>query len=434
MNTFDGLNFELNPENLQYLKPPSAQQISRKNDQEGLRAIARFGWLRAREIGNVLWQTQPNRHISGARIARKWTKNRWVMQRTLPYGYGPAYVLTKKGADYLSSEFDIDDANSGKKIGDHIENSSGTWMPSKSWRHDLLANSFLTLCMGGGAEVMSELEIRRKFPGSKKIPDGLFMLGEDWHAIEVERAEKWSRELRQLVKSVVSTHLDGIEFGETRVNNVCLVYEDPNIEINDDRKRYDHFGRIKRAAGGILTKGQKFTLVGIPVALKGGAVHEITEPLVEVIGESYEGHRQKSIFGHKWMTDDSGVSSVRFSSYRPFSVQVFKEKKSWNVEIAFNSSYSTWVDIVRSRLDSETEIDAKRKALELLLERPEYVSWFDSKWFAEEIAAEKEAEEKQAAIKKETDLKVEKATAATVELPIPAEKKAGLISRIFRVR
>ena len=122
----------------------SAQEFKRANDEFGLKAIHKFGWLRAREIGNVLWPKNATRHIAGAKIARRWVAERLVMSRTLPGGLGLAFVLTKRGADYLQHEFGVD-AKSGKKIGDHVEQISGVWRPSNSWQHDLIANSFLTL-------------------------------------------------------------------------------------------------------------------------------------------------------------------------------------------------------------------------------------------------------------------------------------------------
>jgi hypothetical protein len=46
----------------------------RLNDLTGLTAIAKFGWLRAREIGNVLWPHNESRNVAGARIVRRWVQ------------------------------------------------------------------------------------------------------------------------------------------------------------------------------------------------------------------------------------------------------------------------------------------------------------------------------------------------------------------------
>jgi hypothetical protein len=368
------------------IKNPSPHQMSMENDKKGLQAIHKFGWLRAREIGNVLWQTQPNRHISGARIARRWLKNKWVIQRTLPYGHGPAYILSKKGADLLDQEFDIQ-ASSGKKIGDHISQFADHWIPSHSWRHDLLANSFLTLCMGGGINVISELELRRKYPGAKKLPDGLFEQTKAWWAIEVERSGKWSTNMRHLTKSLIDANTNGIEFGELLIKQVCLVYEDPNVEVDDGKLRPDHFGRVKRAAGSVLQKGQAFTLVGIPVQCKGGAVIEITTPLVEVVGDSYEKSYQNSVNGGEWISH-RGESFYRFIHSGKFKTIILKNENSWNIHITFNPCPTDYMTLVNINIISDTEISVKRKALKSLLNTSEYRDVFDQIWFAKEIAAD----------------------------------------------
>jgi hypothetical protein len=152
-------------EEKQILKNKSTQDIRFENDSAGLTAIAKFGWLRAREIGNVLWPKNQTRHTAGARVTRRWIKEKLVLERQLPRGFGTAFVLSKKGADFVNFETEyaqkMDPVESGKKIGDHIEQVDGSWIPTRSWRHDLLANGFLTLAMGKGAEVFSELEMRR---------------------------------------------------------------------------------------------------------------------------------------------------------------------------------------------------------------------------------------------------------------------------------
>lgn len=391
-NTLDLMDFSV-------FKKPSSHHISRWNDQKGLEAIHKFGWLRALEIGNVLWQTQPNRQGSGARIARRWLKNKWVMQRTLPYGHGPAFLLTQKGADFLGNEFDIE-AYSGKKIGDNIDQIGDSWRPTNSWQHDLLANSFLTLCMGGGAKVFSERELKRMHPYAKKIPDGLFMMSRDWWAIEIERADKWSEDLRGLTKSLIEANVHGLALGERVIKQVCLVYQDPNIETTDDRRYlHDHFGRVKRAAGGIIKKGGEFDLVALPVRCRGGAVLEITTPLVEVVTASMQAHYRKSVVGQKWTQDDSGKAWVEFRPNRPFEIEIIpaENKNKWRVKIQFDDPLVIDLDdpslekikrLVNVEIEAHTILAAREKAQNLLLAQHHYEEWFRNFWFAKEIAAE----------------------------------------------
>lgn len=388
--------FELSP-----IKGVSPHAISAKNDREGLSAIQKFGWLRAREIGNVLWQTQENRHIAGARIARKWLKNKWVMQKTLPYGHGPAYLLTKKGADFLTEEYGIE-AWSGKKIGDHIEQDADSWKPSLSWRHDLIANSFLTMCMGSGANVVSELELRRKYPNAKKIPDGLIERDTEWWGIEIERSSKWSSNMRHLASSLIYVDHHPIEYEDKFIKTTCLVYEDPLTANHDGQNLFDHFGRVKRASQALLKKGERFTLVAIPVKLKGGAVIEITNPLIEVIGANYEEHYKKSLSGLKWDVHDNKSMNLDYSSHLPFSVSIKPTSKTnddWIISFSQTVDINEYEDIFRKTYSSMSELAIQRKALELILGSERYRDWFYNKWYAEEIA------EKEIKVRVENELK-----------------------------
>ncbi|OQW85793.1 MAG: hypothetical protein BWK72_20490 [Rhodoferax ferrireducens] len=418
-------DFELPP--LQGISP---HVISAHNDKIGLQAIHKFGWLRTREIGNILWANNPTRHISGARIARKWLKNKWVMQKTLPYGHGPAYLLTKIGADFLTEEYGIE-AWSGKKIGDHIEQDADSWKPSLNWRHDLIANSFLTMCMGGGMHVVSELELRRKYPNAKKIPDGLIERDEVWWGIEIERSAKWSSNMRQLASSLIHVAHHPIEYEDKLINTTCLVYEDPLTAHHDGQNLFDHFGRVKRASQALLKKGETFTLVAIPVKLKGGAVIEITTPLIEVIGASYEEHYNRSLTGLKWNVHDDKSMDLDFSSYTPFSVSIEptnKSKNDWLISFSQEDDLSDYEEFFSEKYSSMSELAIQRKALELLLKSKQYRTFFYEKWYAEEIANRKEKERlaNEEKIKtKNAELEKIKISNQTIENQRIAQEKEG---------
>jgi hypothetical protein len=107
-------------------------QRSEYNMMMALVAIYRFGWLRAREIGNILWANSPTRNVQGARLCEKLLqcKPALIVKKRLPGSAGPVYVLSQAGAQALidselvqswDKNWDAEKAVSGKKIGDHIQ-------------------------------------------------------------------------------------------------------------------------------------------------------------------------------------------------------------------------------------------------------------------------------------------------------------------------
>ena len=369
------------------VKGVSPHVIKAQNDRDGLEAINKFGWLRAREIGNVLWAKNPSRHIAGARIARSWLERRLVMSKTLPYGHGPAFILTKAGADFLVNEHGIT-AISGKKIGTKIDgNSPECWQPTRTWQHDLIANSFLTLCMGSGYRVFSELDISREFLKASKIPDGLFEYinndgSKEWIAIEVERANKYSSDKRQLIKSILQASLyGGIEFGEILVKKINIVYHDPLLLDGRGEKPTDHFSRLKRALEGSLRPGQTVDLIGLPVLLKGGAVIKINDPIVNKVGYTLDAMVKRLARPDEWLDLDGGFSAhwsvgTNRSPYR-LRIEPISETKNWLtfIEGTFDGK---WKEIPE-RVWNLTELGAKAAAIRRLAELQDFRNWvFDN--------------------------------------------------------
>ena len=365
----------------------SPHVTSAENDRDGLEAINKFGWLRAREIGNVLWAHNPTRHVAGARIARRWLKSGLVMSKPLPYGHGPAFLLTKAGADFLIKGHGIK-AVSGKKTGDHVKvKIPGSWLPSYTWEHDLIANSFLSLCMGSGYRVKSELEIRSDFPKKPKIPDGLFEYinndgSKEWIAIEVERANKYSSDKRQLIKSILQASLyGGIEFGEILVKKINIVYHDPLLLDGRGEKPTDHFSRLKRALEGSLRPGQTVDLIGLPVLLKGGAVIKINDPIVNKVGYTLDEMVKRLARPDEWLDIDGGFSAhwsvgTNRSPYR-LRIEPISETKNWLtfIEGTFDGK---WKEIPE-RVWNLTELGAKAAAIRRLAELQDFRNWvFDN--------------------------------------------------------
>jgi hypothetical protein len=354
----------------------------RLNDSTGLTAIAKFGWLRAREVGNVLWPSNSSRNVAGARIVRRWLQEKLVLQRQLPDGFGPAYLLSKRGAEFVKHETsygDQNDVTSGKKIGDHIERVGGTWRPTWSWRHDLLSNGFLTLAMGFGAEVVSEVELRRQFPNQKKIFDGLYRTdgSECWFAVETERAGKFSKSARALADSVVETQISGVVLGDREIRATVLIYEDPDRRHygSFDRHIPDHFSRVARQLQARVPRGEIVTLIGIPLLTRGGGVIDISAPKHLEVNLNYDAVIDRSVLGGEWLGHDLNFE-LRFRRYLnldEYSVRIFPNQEHDDITIEITDDQSRTIAEVSAGTINPQK--AKLRAVEALRTNENYRHW-----------------------------------------------------------
>lgn len=189
------------------------------SDVVGLHWIARFGWLRYRELGALMWPTphsKAGQPLHGSheetvqrkaahRIAQRWAENRWIIHRKLAKQGGTAVVLSSRGARFLQSRLGTN-IRSGENWG---RSSGGVWSPPKSWEHELLAAVLLIRFSGRGFQIKTELEIREENVGQRKFPDGLVLYQpKDPKAepaiywLEIESAEKAGRKMLALASTV----------------------------------------------------------------------------------------------------------------------------------------------------------------------------------------------------------------------------------------
>jgi hypothetical protein len=354
----------------------------RLNDSMGLTAIAKFGWLRAREVGNVLWPHNPSRNVAGARIVRRWRDEKLVLERQLPDGFGPAWVLSRRGAEFVKHETPYGDQNdviSGKKIGDHIEQVGGTWRPTWAWRHDLLSNGFLTLAMGFGAQVVSELELRRQFPNQKKIFDGLYRTdgSEFWFSIETERSGKFSKSARALADSVAETQISGVVLGDREIRATVLIYEDPARRHygSFDRHVPDHFSRVARQLQARVPRGESVTLIGIPLLTRGGGVIDISPVRHLEVNLNYDSVIDRSVLGGEWIGHDLNFE-LRFRRYLnldEYSVRIFPNEEEDDIKIEITDDQSR--TIAEQFAGTINPQKAKLRAVEALRTNPKYRHW-----------------------------------------------------------
>ena len=132
----------------------------------------------------------------------------------------------------------------------------------------------------------------------------------NWIAIEIERADKYSSDKRQLIKSILQANLyGGIEFCAILVKKIYVVYHDPLLLDYRSEKPTDHFSRLKRALEGSLRPGQTVELIGLPVLLKGGAVIKINDPIVKKWADSLDEMVKRLAHPDEWFDLHEGFSA-----------------------------------------------------------------------------------------------------------------------------
>jgi Holliday junction resolvase len=228
--------------------------IGQQRDQDGLLLIHKFGWMRAKELGRMLWPTSGRPAVNASELIGKWKRNRWVLARPLPDNMGQALVLSAAGAAYLHSA-GYSDTVTGKDWG---ETEAGRWVAPRTWRHELLALGLLTHLNSQGWQVIPERQLRRE-NSTSQYPDGLAIRGAAVLWIEVENARKTGILRNQMLKGLILASRGRAESLSGHVANCALVgYA---IEAKDERGyRLDHRHHVVSAL-------EKQSPVDVPLAL-----------------------------------------------------------------------------------------------------------------------------------------------------------------------
>ncbi|MEN5424184.1 hypothetical protein ABE607_15045 [Comamonas aquatica] len=168
----------------------------RHNDVLGLRWISDFGWLRAAELGALMFPGV-HAHKQAERLVRGWVHRGLILERKLPERAGRALVLAARGVQLLA-EVGIA-AHSGKDIG---ETMNGSWQPPRTWKHDLLATQVLVTLRRRGFGILPEPVLRRSTEPLTKMPDGLAIKGTQVVWLEVESARKTGPAMRLMAEAL----------------------------------------------------------------------------------------------------------------------------------------------------------------------------------------------------------------------------------------
>lgn len=214
-------------------------QIGEEHDVDGLWFISIFGFLRAAEIGKLLWPNITHNQKNGQRICRKWLSKGYVIKRVLPSKAGFAYVLAAGGVRFLL-ERDMP-SKSGKDWG---KMEDGKWTPPKEWVHHLMANMFLVSAGMQGYSIHPELMLRSR-GATGKIPDGIYFDDDNVYVVEVENHRKTGKNMEAVADSVIKTAnqmLNGYGF---RKSHPVLVY--PKMSKDERKYNISHETRLINA-------------------------------------------------------------------------------------------------------------------------------------------------------------------------------------------
>lgn len=273
--------------------------IHSRVDTVALYWISRFGWLRSRELGGLMWPNTAS--VSGEMLpddakedTQRWMANRvvrrlrehgLVLSRQLPKAAGTAIVLSSAGARYLQ-RLNIP-ARPGDKWG---RSSNGTWTAPASWEHELIATLALLNAMSNGADIKTELEVRAENPGKRKYPDGLaFQPGaysngtpvEVVQWIEVESADKSGAKMLSLARHLVQVARNQAPVLSGKLPNTpVVVYRGDMIDLAG--RPIDHKLRITAAISRHI--GADLPVYFQKISFKNNAYHvdEVTNELVRI--------------------------------------------------------------------------------------------------------------------------------------------------------
>gem|GEM_PF-4661114 len=304
--------------------------------------------------------------------------------------------MSQKGADFLT-ENGVPFARTGKRIGEEMKTGKNKgWVPNQnSWKHDLLANSFLTLNLGLGAEIRTEVEIARKnTEQGKKIPDGLVELDDHWYVIEVEREKKRGPYLRKMCQNLINSASGCADYkfetagGEDefiRVSRAALAFEDPITADNGVQHQHNATTEIQ----GMLSPGQSINLDRFELEVVGGGVISAKMFLFKVEAH-YQIALEKSVFGHAWYESKSvftrekvtNIQYLKRLGFCPVDLSIYKNSAGkWFAEISKTDEFGYDPRLLLTKeLDGFSEESAQRQAQALLLLQPQYQAWFTTDW------------------------------------------------------
>jgi len=330
--------------------------------------IFNFGWIRAAELANILWPKTPSKGMRAAQVLKRLFDENFVIKRALTTGLGNAYLLSKKGAQWLNENNVTQTATTGRFLGDKND---GVWSPSVTFEHDLMATSFLTLIGGesenfdDGSNIVSEFYLSRKI-GGQKIPDGLLFSKGKWWAIEVERAAKTGINLKRLVDSM-EHWARGSKVGNFEVSHSILVFEEGT----------QHKNRFIEAMEKHLKPRTEISIVFAECKLKNFAVVSYKMERVKIKSKHVVDEYEYSVLKRDFGLPKSDGTIFLSADQSPFTIKLSPPSygDGWFIYIMRDGKQ------VGQGIDcplSMRLLDVKGHAKQALLGCQQYKEWFDN--------------------------------------------------------
>jgi hypothetical protein len=248
--------------------------IGQQRDYDGLCLLDQFGWIRAKELANMLWPNSKRPKVNASELVGKWMRAGWILTRHLPDNAGHALVLSAAGAVHLR-QLGYPGAATGKDWG---ETHGSDWSPPKTWRHELLAMGVLAHLYVQGWTIIPERQLRRDNQ-PVQFPDGLARRGDCILWIEVENSRKSGAHLRNMVTGLTLASQARAEPLSGWVANRAFVAFVADAE--DERGyRLDHRNRVVAALSARSSIDVPLMLASLTSNAAGGistvAIEEIT--------------------------------------------------------------------------------------------------------------------------------------------------------------
>jgi hypothetical protein len=358
-------------------KKQSTAAKSIQNTIKGLTAFHRFGWLRGREIGNILWPKTKSRHLMGAQACRRWVECGYLIERRLELNYGNAFVLSLVGAEWLVENAGLS-ATSGAKLGTFLdEKDIGTesgkprrWSPAVTFSHDLLAASFLTTQLGVGNKIYTEREILKCAPTRKgKIPDGLVKAATGkWYWVEVENSRKTGENLRVMAEAMVDAG-KGFQFDKNiKIEGALLVC----------KRGANHLKRTIEAMEKALPAGSSVTLTTCQVEVHKGIIetYEIKSHLVKnnFVGSAYEFWVKRLGWTSLNQKEEEFLERPAECPFQIRLCMVYSPRQQLHIEI-YHIDDGRVVETMYTQIRDRTK--GRDLAKDLLLNQAEFTKWYE---------------------------------------------------------
>ncbi len=260
---------QMSAETEQYRK--SNVEVSEAHQMRCLDAIGRFGWIRPKELAQIIWPQSENGQKFAERLLRLLRDKKHVLGRQLP-GRSKAYVLTLRGAKAIN-EYHGSDFVTGVRWG-RMEN--GVWVEPETWRHDLITTGVLINFEQQGYDVYHDWQIRRAHPDVMKIPDGIVVKGKNCYWIEVENSHKTGDHLISMCKSILAI-CDGKQEALMGIIPTASMIAYDQAATDYRGHKLDHLRRVTSGLGNLIEDPIK--VVSVPLEIKNHGVSSVGKPV-----------------------------------------------------------------------------------------------------------------------------------------------------------